>query len=286
MAHIPFDHATLDPFTEERLLSGTVHPDDLPPTLGRVAGLLHSARAGALLDPELEQDKERGVAGSDKERGAAAHDKERALTRELEQISAMVMILSGQPAAALTPAGAHRPRVLRRAKIVAAVFAATLVIGSGLAFAGALPGGAQDAAAKMFAKLGITVPRHDKGSQSTKPGPGPDVTGPAKFGLCQAFSSGQGGQNGNKDNAVPFQNLQKAATAAGQTVDQFCAGATPGGKAQSGQGSSANQGKAGSHGKSGNAGAGNGNAKGHDNGAGTPSQGNGHAKATSGQSGS
>ena len=105
----------------------------------------------------------------------------------------MVMILSGQPAAALIPAGAHRPRVLRRAKIVAAVFAATLVIGSGLAFAGALPGGTQDAAAKMFAKLGITVPRHDKGSQSTKPGPGPDVTGPAKFGLCQAFSSGQGG---------------------------------------------------------------------------------------------
>ncbi len=255
MAHIPFDHATLDPFTEERLLSGTVHPDDLPPTLGRVAGLLHSARAGALLDPELEQDKERG---------AATHNKERALTRELEQISAMAMILSGQPAAALTPAGAHRPRVLRRVKIVAAVFAATLVIGSGLAFAGALPGGTQDAAAKMFAKLGITVPRHD---QTTKPGRGPDVNGPAKFGLCQAFSSGQGGQNGNKDNAVPFQNLQKAATAAGQTVDQFCAGATPGGKQQGDQGTAGDQGKDGSPGNSGNHGQGNqGNGKGNDNG--------------------
>src|SRR5207302_3677651 len=89
------------------------------------------------------------------------------------------------------------------------------------------------------AKVGISVPHgNSKHTQSTNgttaalptPSQGPDVTGSAKSGLCNAYASGQGRTNGGKNNSVAFRNLQNAAKAAGQSVEQFCQGATPGGK--------------------------------------------------------
>ena len=71
----------------------------------------------------------------------------------------------------------------------------------------------------------------DTPSGSSSPTRGPDVTGPAAFGLCTAYSHGHGAKNG-----VAFQNLQTAATGAGESVTQFCASATPGGKGASGAG--------------------------------------------------
>jgi hypothetical protein len=71
---------------------------------------------------------------------------------------------------------------------------------------------------------------------STAPnGQGPDATGPAKFGLCNAFASGQGATNGNKLDSVAFQALATAAGGAGN-ISAFCAGATPGGNAPHGEG--------------------------------------------------
>jgi hypothetical protein len=75
-------------------------------------------------------------------------------------------------------------------------------------------------------------------------GQGPDVNGPAKFGLCTAYAARTKhdevttttaaatppAEPGTVDSLpVPFQNLTDAADAAGQTVAEFCADATPGG---------------------------------------------------------
>lgn len=50
---------------------------------------------------------------------------------------------------------------------------------------------------------------------------GPDVTGEAKKGLCNAWEKQR--KNGAEPNGVAFENLRKAADAAGQSVDEFCA---------------------------------------------------------------
>jgi hypothetical protein len=72
-------------------------------------------------------------------------------------------------------------------------------------------------------------------------GQGPDVNGPAKFGLCTAFAARtkhddtttttQAGATATAEPQlpVPFQALQDAADAAGQSVADFCVDATPGG---------------------------------------------------------
>jgi hypothetical protein len=75
-------------------------------------------------------------------------------------------------------------------------------------------------------------------------GQGPDVNGPAKFGLCTAYAARTKHDEVTDTTApatptaepatvdslpVPFQNLTDAADAAGQTVAEFCADAVPGG---------------------------------------------------------
>jgi uncharacterized membrane protein YgcG len=62
------------------------------------------------------------------------------------------------------------------------------------------------------------------GSASTVPGP--DANGPAKAGLCQAWTAQQRTGHVN-DRSVAMQNLEAAAKAAQQTVEQFCASTTP-----------------------------------------------------------
>jgi hypothetical protein len=77
-------------------------------------------------------------------------------------------------------------------------------------------------------------------SEGASEAQGPDVTGPAKFGLCTAFAAQTKHDESTDDTTapassvaeeqpIPFQNLEDAATAAGQTVEEFCADATPGG---------------------------------------------------------
>jgi hypothetical protein len=59
---------------------------------------------------------------------------------------------------------------------------------------------------------------------------GPDPSGPSKYGLCKAYFAGSENGQANKRKAPPFQNLEAAAEAADQTVEEYCASATPGGK--------------------------------------------------------
>ncbi len=77
-------------------------------------------------------------------------------------------------------------------------------------------------------------------------GQGPDVNGPAKFGLCTAYEARTKhdttttteaapvvaepvSEDADGDLPVPFQALSDAAEAAGMTVAEFCADAVPGG---------------------------------------------------------
>jgi hypothetical protein len=53
-------------------------------------------------------------------------------------------------------------------------------------------------------------------------GQGPDATGPAKKGLCTAYFNGSDTGRANKRGAPPFQNLEAAAAAADQSVEEFC----------------------------------------------------------------
>ncbi|MDQ1424843.1 MAG: hypothetical protein QOD72_2341, partial [Acidimicrobiaceae bacterium] len=52
---------------------------------------------------------------------------------------------------------------------------------------------------------------------------GPDVNGPAKKGLCNAYLGSLAKGHPKNANAVAFRNLTNAATKAGQTVTEFCA---------------------------------------------------------------
>lgn len=58
-----------------------------------------------------------------------------------------------------------------------------------------------------------------EGSSASTP-VGPDVSGEARKGLCTAYEKQR--KNGAEPNGVAFDNLRKAADAAGQTVDEFC----------------------------------------------------------------
>jgi hypothetical protein len=51
---------------------------------------------------------------------------------------------------------------------------------------------------------------------------GPDATGPAAFGLCHAFGGSKAISKANNP-SIAYRNLLAAATAAGQTVQTYCA---------------------------------------------------------------
>jgi len=65
---------------------------------------------------------------------------------------------------------------------------------------------------------------------------GPDVNGPAKYGLCTAYFAGQGGEHGRRNSAPPFAALEAAAEEAYEgdsddpiedKVRDFCDGTRP-----------------------------------------------------------
>jgi hypothetical protein len=151
----------------------------------------------------------------------------------------------------------------RGAKLAALVATGVVTLGGVAAATGTLPGPAQGAAHDAFGAAGIQVPDggsggtgsaadsttttttvdpttstsdpsggHSASAAGSENPRGPDATGPAKHGLCTAYAAGQGGQYGKKHESTAFRALESAATGAGQSVDEFCADATPGGKAQ------------------------------------------------------
>jgi len=197
------DDLDLDRHTAERLLDGSLTPDDAPPGYGPVAAVLAAASA-ASGSAEL--------AGEDDARARYA-----------------------ATSAAAAPAAPARP-----SRAVVAVVAVTLVLGgtASAAAVGRLPGPAQDAVADALDGVGVSIPRGD-GNGTAVGGAGgenrgPNPTGPAAHGLCTAYAADQGGENDARLDSVAFQALL-AIVGESEIVD-FCERADPGPAVPPGQG--------------------------------------------------
>jgi hypothetical protein len=118
----------LDTDTADRLLTGTVMPEDAPPGYSGVASLLAAARSWEA-EPSPARD---------------------ALT--------MQRFLAEARSSRTPTSTSPRRSSVHRIKLAAALATAALASTTGLAFAGSLPGAAQDVASSMLAKVGITVP--------------------------------------------------------------------------------------------------------------------------------
>jgi hypothetical protein len=117
----------LDVDTADRLLAGHVLPADAPPGYEAVASLLKNLRA---------------------------HEEERVLRHE----DTVPELMTGGRSPLLETMSTPRRSTLHRFKLAGAAVASALACTTGLAFAGSLPGAAQDIASSMLSKVGVTVP--------------------------------------------------------------------------------------------------------------------------------
>jgi hypothetical protein len=116
----------LDLDTADRLLGGSIAPADAPPGYSGVAAL---------------------VGGFDVEHEAVIPDEQ------------WIAVLASAVRSSHVQTGTSpRRTILPRIKLTAAIAFAGLLATTGLAFAGSLPGAAQDIASTMLAKAGVTVP--------------------------------------------------------------------------------------------------------------------------------
>jgi hypothetical protein len=201
----------LDPNLAERVLSGALAPEDLPPALGPLAEVI-----GALRDDSMRADASPAAVEGERDRAT---------------IDSMVTILSDltqRPARRRPwlrlPSPSPMPRSLGgvRVRLATSVVAVVLAFLVGTAYAGRLPGPAQNVASIVLSKVGLSVPRHAQENDGDQGRHGPDPNGPAHDGLCNAYFHGNGGVDGGKYESTAFMNLIDAAAEAGGTVEEFC----------------------------------------------------------------
>jgi hypothetical protein len=144
----------LDLDTADRLLAGSVAPEDAPPGYADVALLL------AALEPPAPAE----------------------LTPDAELVTYLAESLRSSPTAKTRTS---RRSILPRLKLASALATFALIGTTGLALAGSLPGSAQDTAATMLSKVGVSVPGPDSnaGTNGSVRGTSPDVAqGPSATG--------------------------------------------------------------------------------------------------------
>lgn len=130
----------LDDGTVDRLLSGRLYPDDAPPGLSEVAQLLRAVAAPARAE-EL----------------AGEHETVAAATARVRNGARLVP----------TARRSSMRRRFVRVKMAGLVVTGTLIGSTGLAAAGVLPDAAQNAAASVLSKVGITIPAAGDETSST-----------------------------------------------------------------------------------------------------------------------
>jgi hypothetical protein len=136
----------LDRGTADRLLSGSVAPDDAPPGYAGVAGLLRSCARPLPLED----------------------------ARERTTILAMTQRIRSRPAEPSVSERAAAAGRSLRLKLIGVGVGALLVGTSGLAFAGGLPAPAQRIAHTVFASIGVEIPTPD--APISPAGSPPDVS--------------------------------------------------------------------------------------------------------------
>jgi hypothetical protein len=204
----------IDDDTADRLLSGEVAPEDAPPDLGAVARVVQAARYPTSTNA----------------------------ARESATVAAIVEALHS---GSLPDALPRRKRMLARmlsAKVAAVAAVGVLGATAAAAATNTLPDRAQSAISRAASHVGLSIPHphgHAYGLTKTHPANpattgnsgavGPDASGPAQFGLCTAYASGNATTNphSHKTKSVAFTNLQTAADKAGMSVADYCKAATP-----------------------------------------------------------
>jgi hypothetical protein len=118
----------LDTDTADRLLAGSVAPEDTPPGYAGVATLLAAVADSPTADH---------------------------LSGESETVALLAAVVCSSEPKMTRP---RRRSLVLRLKLAAAFATAALAGTTGLAFAGSLPGAAQDVASTMLDKVGVSVP--------------------------------------------------------------------------------------------------------------------------------
>jgi hypothetical protein len=134
---------TIDRRTEEKMLRGTLHPEDAPPELARVALVLRAASAG--------DGQDSGISETDR-------------FRQEQVVASMVATIeaAGSIPAPAKPATVRRWKLrggeIGRLRLVVTMALGLVLASAGLAFAGALPNPVQHAASVLLSKVGVHVP--------------------------------------------------------------------------------------------------------------------------------
>jgi hypothetical protein len=204
--------ALLDERTADDLLSGEVDRGSLSPELQRVSRLLAVVRSPAVANE---------LAGED------------------AMVDAMLDVIGTSHSRVNVEVQRNR-RAKRRTAIAVAAVALVALASTAAAVTNRLPAAVQTTIADAGSHIGIHLPKPDDDKTSdpesddesnapavdagtdSSSGQGPDATGSAKDGLCTEHFA-RGTSPSEHAGGVAEQNLDAAAAAAGQTVDEFCA---------------------------------------------------------------
>jgi hypothetical protein len=199
------------------MLDGRLDPGSAPPGYGKLARLLATAAA-----PAAPQE----------------------LASQQRVMAEFAAVMRSRPAT-LSPRRTAVPRKVFTIKAAAAALVAVLSVGGIAAAAtGHLPGQASpvadqaaattaaDAAVRglgraAVANLGGSAQAGATDAQGRESAVGPDATGAARAGLCQAWPSGQGDDHGRRMDSVAFQALATAAGGA-DNIAGYCKDVTAG----------------------------------------------------------
>jgi hypothetical protein len=209
----------------ERLLEGRLDPASAPPGYGGLARVLATATAPAA--PEE-------LAG------------EQLATATFEAV------MRSHPPILVPRRSAVRKKVFTMKAAAAALVAVLSIGGIAAAATGLLPDKASPTADRAAATTGADAAGHRLGDAAAAniggtahAGPsngqgrdsavGPDATGAARAGLCQAWQAGQGAEHGRREDSVAFQALVDAAGGADK-VAAYCEDVLAGHAGAHGQG--------------------------------------------------
>jgi hypothetical protein len=185
----------LDADTADRVLAGSVAPEDAPPGYGGVVRLLEAVSTEASSEEHA---------------------------RESETVAAMkAAIRSPVRRNVASSRRSFMPVALSRSRLTAAVVAAAFTATIGMASAGSLPGAAQDVASEMLAKVGITVP-----GANDSAGTHPDLRGRSTSIPIAPSDAGKGAEISELATTTDLTGVEKGAAVST---------AASGGKSQAGQ---------------------------------------------------
>jgi hypothetical protein len=166
----------LDTDTADRLLAGSVAPEDAPPGYAGVATLLAAVAESPTTDD---------------------------LSRESETVALFAAVVRSSQPRMTKP---RRRSIVPRLRLATAFVTVALAGTTGLAFAGSLPGAAQDVASTMLAKVGVSVP-----GPNSHAGDHPNVRGKSSDAAVTPSSSDKGTEISQLATSTDLSGEQKGA---------------------------------------------------------------------------